>query len=111
MADRLMDKLRKKEDQKLLDDFVPGHWPYPTKIFEKLVEPEYTKAKLEHENEQRIADMKTHDRVKNERLEQLRKLAIEVDRANLINQQVQKLKMKLIYGNTDGDHGLIKSLD
>ena len=38
------------------------------------------------------------DGSKNKRLEEVRKAAIEVDRANLISAQFQKLKMKNIYG-------------
>lgn len=33
------------------------------------------------------------------RVEELRKAAIEVDRAYVINKNVQKLKMKLVYGD------------
>lgn len=82
---------------------VPGTFTkFPIHKVTKLIEKDFMKMKYEHEIKE---TMKQYDFIgdpedgsKNSRLEEVRKAAIEVDRANLINQQLQKLKMNSIYG-------------
>lgn len=52
--------------------------------------------KFEYDKKRLIDDLNYESESK--RVQELRKAAIEVDRAYVINKNVQKLKMKLIYG-------------
>ena len=74
---------------------MPGlYQQYPCKKFTKLIEEDYEKRQHEEFKKKQMAELTTHDRPTNERLAALEKLAIEVDRSNLINSAYQKLKFK-----------------
>jgi len=92
-------KLTKQKEQQFLSDLIPGHATFPIHKLTKLIEPEYSKMKTEAliENEL-IADLNYDGSDNVPRIKELKKLAVEVDRSYVINKQVQKLRMQLIYG-------------
>lgn len=100
LLDRLKEKQVREHEAKLLDDLVPGHHEFPIHKLVKLVEPEYTAMKIEKEFVPGLmADFNLDEGPEDpQRLVELRKLAVEVDRNFLINKQLQKLKMEQIYG-------------
>ena len=50
--------------------------------------------KWEHDKAQKMEELKTYEGAENRRLQELRKVGIELERRELINHQFQKLKMK-----------------
>ena len=46
-----------------------------------------------------MEEIKTYEGAENKRLNELRKVGIEIERREVINHQYQKLKMKLMFGD------------
>lgn len=98
VAQQLLRKLRQKHDQTLLDDLVPGAYAqFPVEKMTKLIQKDYDKSKYAHNLAEKMDELKTYEGEENKRLEELRKVGIELERHDLINKKFQQLKMKLIF--------------
>ena len=86
VAQELKDKLYRELEQRDLDDFLPGTYQqFPLQKLTNLIEKDYQKMKMAHDLRGRMEEIKTHDGPENRRLQELRKVGIELERRELIN--------------------------
>lgn len=86
IAQHLVNRLRKKKNEQLLDDCMPGKYTsFPIEKMTKLIQKDYDKMKFEHDKKLKMEEIKTYEGERNVRLEELKKVGVELERRDLIN--------------------------